>query len=694
MLFVFASIILELLLYNRLSRIDDRSERRENDGILFKMKIINNTTCLLVIVGTISSLTIIIIFHQTYDQQLKIQSTTKELLNDGFVVHARPVQHGSATSVDSSSSFRDDDSCFVHNSKHWLESSERLGNTLQVTTTTPPEDDTTIIDDYIRSTILNIDSFFSTTNEWDKQQLLKQTICHKESKLLTSSIFDTTSNNSNNSINNTGTKEISYLSLQLLYFVIHIHQHKHAMKESQARFQNNRRCAKQIKEKQIGIFDYECPDANFLIVPMKQRGLGAVMRTDVTTAFIAGIASNRVVLFMNNIQHPSLPEYIHSPWEWSSCPRRDKQCFFLPDSPCVITKDELINATVLEKGERRKLFKTGRLPDHVNDQRVVVMNTITRPQRTPSNLLDRIIQIINTDIVEPIKDKNPNHHRILPIIYAAMDHIRLGQQDDNSTTGGNSLFPTFGYFGRDSPIHHAMVFYGLRPHFVYAKRIDDMIDQTFKEQDIRATLKLGLPIRASDKCIDEAECPSFDHYIELMETIWDDLATSKKTLQDSNMNVSIILTSESSEIFRAQKQFEADNKLQFPLISSNMTHLKQSNMSPFHFITNTFDVIQDSGNPTKMKDFSEPKEEILMSALASLKMQMNAERSVGNCCSNHHLLLFDYLQEGCGAAPGNVGQCMQDHDNPKFHLCCGWTKTEECLAKQKTREQQQQGMAK
>jgi hypothetical protein len=645
------------------------------------MKIMNSKCIIfnaLVIVGTISSVTLITIFHQKYDQQLRIQSTTRALLNNHHL--------SLATSVDSS--FHD--SCFIYNSKHWLES-ERLGNTLQMTATTAAEEDntrsTTIIDDYVRSTILNIDFIFSE-NDWDKQ-LLKQTICHKESKLLTSSIFDTANNNDIS-------KEISYLSLRLLYFVIHVHQHKHAIKESQARFQNSGRCTKLLKEKQIGTFDYECPDAKFLIVPMKQRGLGAVMRTDVTTAFIAGIASNRVVLFMNNVQHPSLPDYIHSPWEWSSCPRKDKQCFFLPDSPCVITKDELINATVLEKGERRKLFKTGQLPDHVKDQRFVIMNTITRPQRTPSNFFDRIIQIINTDIVEPIKDQNPNHHTRLPMIYAAMDHILI-QRDDRRAMGGNSSLSSFDYFGRDSPIHHAMVFYGLRPNFEYAKRLDDIIDQTFKEQDT-TSLKLGLPVRASDKCVDEAECPSFDHYIELMETVWEESTSNKKMLQNSthsqstNMNVSIVLTSESSEIFHAQKRFEVEKKLQFPL-SSNMTHSKQPNVSPFHFITNTFDLIQDSGNPTKMKDFSEPKEEILLSALASLKMQMNADLSVGNCCSNHHLLLFDYLQEGCGAAPDNIGQCMQDHDNPKFRLCCGWTKTDECLAKQKTREQQK-GMTK
>jgi hypothetical protein len=64
-------------------------------------------------------------------------------------------------------------------------------------------------------------------------------------------------------------------------------------------------------------------------------------------------------------------------------------------------------------------------------------------------------------------------------------------------------------------------------------------------------------------------------------------------------------------------------------------------------------------------------------------MQMGVKNT-----SNHHLLLFDYLQEGCGVVPDdNVGQYMQDHKNQKLFF---WTKTKDCLPKQKRREKEEE----
>jgi hypothetical protein len=63
---------------------------------------------------------------------------------------------------------------------------------------------------------------------------------------------------------------------------------------------------------------------------------------------------------------------------------------------------------------------------------------------------------------------------------------------------------------------------------------------------------------------------------------------------------------------------------------------------------------------------------IMISALSSLKAQLLPRLSIGNCCSNFHILLNDFLSEGCGAASINTFQCIQETEDPLLVACCGW----------------------
>jgi hypothetical protein len=62
----------------------------------------------------------------------------------------------------------------------------------------------------------------------------------------------------------------------------------------------------------------------------------------------------------------------------------------------------------------------------------------------------------------------------------------------------------------------------------------------------------------------------------------------------------------------------------------------------------------------------------MISALSSLKAQLLPRVSIGNCCSNFHVLLNDFLSEGCGAASTNTFRCIQESDDPLLVICCGW----------------------
>ena len=44
----------------------------------------------------------------------------------------------------------------------------------------------------------------------------------------------------------------------------------------------------------------------------------------------------------------------------------------------------------------------------------------------------------------------------------------------------------------------------------------------------------------------------------------------------------------------------------------------------------------------------------MLSSMSSLKAQLLPRLSIGNCCSNFHTLLSDFLVEGCGAASENT----------------------------------------
>jgi hypothetical protein len=74
-------------------------------------------------------------------------------------------------------------------------------------------------------------------------------------------------------------------------------------------------------------------------------------------------------------------------------------------------------------------------------------------------------------------------------------------------------------------------------------------------------------------------------------------------------------------------------------------------------------------------------DEMMLSSMSSLKMQLVPRVSVGNCCSNFHVLLNDFLIEGCGAASDNTFLCLQEYHDPLLKVCCGWHT--DCMAQKK-----------
>lgn len=536
------------------------------------------------------------------------------------------------------------ETCFPHNSKEWLHG-KRLGNF----------NDPLLNEQGAVEMILNTPKLLSGGT---MHTLLKRTICHEKSRFV------------NWTDDGSDAKSLHFWTLRLMYLAFHVHQHKPAMKEAEVRQKLNGKCAGLLKLHRIGDMDYECPEAKFLIVPMGELGLGAVMRLGAVNGLLAGMASNRTVLFLNN--SPVGDKNVKKPWVHASCPRRDIQCFYLPHSPCVLTHNEIKSAHVLERGEMRKLFKTGELPAaHVND-RALVLNIVLRPQRVPDTLRPNL-RSTALSIVEEIREAD-SHDPRLEIMERAVDDILEQEPDDDR----------YYYFGAGSKMHHAAVFYSMRPNLSNARRLDIHMSKVFPAE-FDPEFSLGLPVRASDKCLMESECLSFPQYMKLMGQVWTNNqgpireTANRRSLPEAVTNAHIVLTTEAESIFRDKAKFESDPQQ------------RKSVPFDYQFVTNDEDVRQGTGLPANFGKHVKnvTADDIMLSAVSSIQTQLMARFTVGNCCSNFHLLLFDFLRDGCGAARDNDAQCLQENKDPEFRVCCQWSKTDECIEKKKAKEEKE-----
>jgi hypothetical protein len=200
------------------------------------------------------------------------------------------------------------------------------------------------------------------------KKLLQSSICHASSRFINPEHEDE--------------DEIAIRAWKssLIYLAVHVHQHRHAVAEAQhlSTMRTFGCLDEKSLRKDIEDFDFECPTAKFLVVRLYKMGIGANMRLGVVPALMAGLATDRVVLFVNNVR--SVSRYFGLPWSLASCDRRDHQCFFMPSSPCVITQEQLANAHTLSRNEMRHIFRRGSIPMLHEDKRVIVLNLTFRPQ--------------------------------------------------------------------------------------------------------------------------------------------------------------------------------------------------------------------------------------------------------------------------------------------------------------------------
>jgi hypothetical protein len=473
-------------------------------------------------------------------------STTAKLKYRGFLASEQPrqIRRKSTTRklnkiVSGSNPLWDDEElrrlCFPLNSLRWITNTRRLNNVL-------------VHDKKPKNRILYDSGSFSrlyaqrlilsstwTDEPWrpigadssysHDQFLRSQSLCGATSSFVGETLNQMERHNNKSATANTTWSP--WTPEQLVYSLLHRHQHRPALEEAQQRwdwvhgasesveqnendFKVNRSCGMFHRLHNIGTFNYECPKARFLVVSFDRNGgIGSNIRLIAVPAFVAGLVLNRVVLFVNNVADESgifnVSKFLRQPWS-TSCDGHDMQCNFLPSSPCSLTKDELSGAHELKRYETRHVFQHGYLPpgnngtnEHSTD-RVLVMHLKLRPQRIPPSL-PMILYNLSTDWIEEDKSLNKSrasqHRNDWAPQQAAMDQL-LSSQEMTPETHPNQYL----YYGIGSAIFRAVALYSLRPHPWHKSKINEMVSRIRSEHPERpphpeAYHAIGLPIRGT-----------------------------------------------------------------------------------------------------------------------------------------------------------------------------------------------------
>ncbi len=252
--------------------------------------------------------------------------------------------------------------CFTH-SKKWL-SGPRNSNA----------NETDMSEKLIQSIILDGRPIDTDNGSF---HVLDQTMCFPNGRF---EAWDELSVLDKDETNDTNSDYLKYLAQRLMYLVIHENQHRPAMNEAMVRRRRANKeeyCVRDGEKVQmkipleelpsdVGKYDYECdPDTKYIVADLGHgNGMGRIIQTSAPESIWFGVASKRVVLWNNERKS-----------NFFSCPRRDWQCLFLPMSPCVLTEDDLKNATRLSDYDVKEFRKTGKLPEKYKDVRVIKVRT-------------------------------------------------------------------------------------------------------------------------------------------------------------------------------------------------------------------------------------------------------------------------------------------------------------------------------
>lgn len=469
---------------------------------------------------------------------------------------------------------------------------------------------------------------------------------------------------------------------RLVYLALHDFFHQPARQELKMRASF---CSKEAMLS-LPQYEFECQDTKFLVTSIPSMGMGASFRLGAIGHIIVSIASGRIPLFFSKTPKGT-PKWMQAQWPLVSCSRGDYQCVFQPLSPCTLLLEDLRNGTRLSESEARILRKTGSLsPQHEGDRVLIVPSTVQGVKGTQKDGPHPALRERLHEHAKKIVDTWAENYRMMGgIAEDSVFEMKLDilQEALNRISKTDDLDPHqhFGYSYRHYRLPHIILMYIMRPNKNTKNAINKQAEESIPEDIPDKTLPvIGLPIRGksmkrelldsdegkplliasynklqnpgSDKCERESTCLNFSQYMRLAEELWEE--------------------SQEGSVFRAQRG-KIIMTTEDPTLMSKRHLYNKSSGFPLDFVVNEHDPLQGSGNT---RVFKASADKILTSSMAAMTMQFHASIVVGNCCSNFHIMMFDFLREGCGLT--KTFKCLQE--TKKYNLCCEWTSSPHCDA--------------
>jgi hypothetical protein len=384
-------------------------------------------------------------------KSLRTSMDTTRATKNGIIVQDEDTKSVTVPSVSKR------ESCFPHNSEAWLQG-PRLGNL----------DEPLMNDDFVKRMTLELPYMLSLPGK--AKPFLGQTIAFENSRFM------------DDAESGDDPKSMRLWAVRLIYLSMLYHQHVLAIPEAEALYGSNTEvCQKERQALGIGRFDFECPNAKYIIASLSNNGLGANIRSGATSLLIAGLITDRIVLFVNNAPNQNGDKYLQKPWDLASCDRYDAQCFFFPSSPCTITHKDIEDAYVLKKPEGRVLLRKGELPDDHKDDKVWVMPLSFVPVLKTPKILSETLHEYSMALIDNVPQNDPR----LPVMGLAVDHLL---DKDLDRPGG------YNFAAANIKLNHALNFYAMRPNLEYSAKMDKILDEIIPD-DFDAENSFGLPIR-------------------------------------------------------------------------------------------------------------------------------------------------------------------------------------------------------
>ena len=352
------------------------------------------------------------------------------------------------------------------NSKRWLES-PRHGNLRH---------DSLFTKELAQKMILDLENLLLSEQ---RHTILGQSICHKDGRFRNDTSVGLSFDD----------RTVRLWTVRLVYYAMHYHQHRLAAPEAIERYrasENDSSCSPEtlLQKHNVSVFDYECPKAKFIIVPLGGNGLGANVRGAMVPAYLMGLTSNRIVLFVNNA--PLGDEYLSEPWILASCPRRDYQCFFMPNSPCTLTDDEIASAYRLDRMQLRKLTQLSMYIKAAEGNRVWRFNSQFFPTEKIGHRAVTKLQEYARILVDAVPDTADNANFIALLNMAVESISSVNERREG----------TYNFAARWNKVYHALTMYSMRPNPSSAADLDKIMLEIVPN-DLNPEMAFGLPVRGT-----------------------------------------------------------------------------------------------------------------------------------------------------------------------------------------------------